>query len=435
MSVFDLPLSAAGGGLLSLSAGADEAAVHRTLLERVFAKRLRDFDVADQLRARLKEMGVEVHDERQLYRFRVQRGPVLATSHGYTRELANDGTDAVLSAEDEAKLDDVILERVNAKRTRDFVTADQLRANLKDSGVTIDDQRLVFRVSVRAAPAPAAPRGPMLATNHGYTREAVGDGSDAVLSTDEQATLDALLLERVNAKRTRDFGRADALRAQMRDAGVTIEDQALRYRVTVRPPAMPAAPRGPILATHHGYTRVTVHDGSIDPTLVDPIVSAEDQAILDRLLTDRLNAKRTRDFATADALRSQLEAAGVTVDDASQTYRIPPPPPPRAPGAPSTDHGYARAAEDAEGWAALGAEACAAKAECQRFTFKLVRIGGRGAAAVGPRVRPGVHAGVAQCVLKAGGAASLRWCVDGARGAAQVTSSRANSPSDPPSVI
>ena len=86
-------------------------------------------------------------------------------------------------------------------------------------------------------------------------------------------------------------------------------------------------PRGPILATHHGYTRVTVHDGSIDPTLVDPIVSAEDQAILDRLLTDRLNAKRTRDFATADALRSQLEAAGVTVDDASQTYRIPPPPP------------------------------------------------------------------------------------------------------------
>ena len=100
-------------------------------------------------------MGVEVHDERQLYRFRVQRGPVLATSHGYTRELANDGTDAVLSAEDEAKLDEVILERVNAKRTRDFVTADQLRANLKDSGVTIDDQRLVFRVSVRAAPAPA----------------------------------------------------------------------------------------------------------------------------------------------------------------------------------------------------------------------------------------------------------------------------------------
>ena len=337
--------------------GADEAAVHRTLLERVFAKRLRDFDVADQLRARLKEMGVEVHDERQLYRFRVQRGPVLATSHGYTRELANDGTDAVLSAEDEAKLDDVILERVNAKRTRDFVTADQLRANLKDSGVTIDDQRLTFRVSVRAAPAPAAPRGPMLATNHGYTREAVGDGSDAVLSTDEQATLDALLLERVNAKRTRDFGRADALRAQMRDAGVTIEDQTLRYRVTVRPQPLP---RGPALTTHHGYTRVTVHDGSIDPTLVDPIVSAEDQAILDRLLTDRLNAKRTRDFATADALRSQLEAAGVTVDDASQTYRIPPPPPPRAPGAPSTDHGYARAAEDAEGWAALGAEACAA---------------------------------------------------------------------------
>ena len=251
--------------------GADEAAVHRTLLERVFAKRLRDFDVADQLRARLKEMGVEVHDERQLYRFRVQRGPVLATSHGYTRELANDGTDAVLSAEDEAKLDEVILERVNAKRTRDFVTADQLRANLKDSGVTIDDQRLVFRVSVRTAPAPAAPRGPMLATNHGYTREAVGDGSDEQLSNDEQATLDALLIERVNAKRTRDFGRR---RSPRPDA---------RRRRDHRGPdvALPRhRPRGahtgraaqPILATHHGYTRVTVRDGSIDPTLVDPIV-------------------------------------------------------------------------------------------------------------------------------------------------------------------
>ena len=189
--------------------GADEAAVHRTLLERVFAKRLRDFDVADQLRARLKEMGVEVHDERQLYRFRVQRGPVLATSHGYTRELANDGTDAVLSAEDEAKLDDVILERVNAKRTRDFVTADQLRANLKDSGVTIDDQRLVFRVSVRAAPAPAAPRGPMLATHHGSTRQAGGGGSATPAgngasvpegSTPSEGSEDGAALEMAEAK-------------------------------------------------------------------------------------------------------------------------------------------------------------------------------------------------------------------------------------------
>ena len=247
--------------------GADEAAVHRTLPERVFAKRLRDFDVADQLRA-VERDGPGGPRRTQLYRFRVQRGAGagdVARLHARARQRRHRRR---LSAEDEAKLDDVILERVNDKRTRDFVTADQLRAN--PQGFRRDHRRPAAdlpRLRPRA-PAPAAPRGPMLATNHGYTREAVGDGSDAVLSTDERY-VDALLPERVNAKRTRDFGRADALRAQMRDAGVTIEDQTLRYRVAVRAAPTPAAPRGPILATHHGYTRVTVHDGSIDPTLVD----------------------------------------------------------------------------------------------------------------------------------------------------------------------
>ena len=52
-------------------------------------------------------------------------------------------------------------------------------------------------------------------------------------------------------------------------------------------------------------------DGSRPPVEVGPEVT---QAI-ERLLADRLEARKSKDFARADAIRAQLDAAGVVVMD------------------------------------------------------------------------------------------------------------------------
>jgi len=52
------------------------------------------------------------------------------------------------------------------------------------------------------------------------------------------------------------------------------------------------------------------------------MLGAEAQAAVERILLERLLAKRTREFERADALRLQLGELGVMVDDAARVYRL-----------------------------------------------------------------------------------------------------------------
>lgn len=127
-----------------------------------------------------------------------------------------------------------------------------------------------------------------MAAEHGYIRSDPVTGVQ--LSPADEATLHRLLLERLYAKRLRDFDVADALRAQLRDAGVSVNDAESTYSIRPRTSGQP---------NHHGYTRVD--DGSI-------VLSPADQATLDGMLLERLLAKRAREFAKADELRQKLRS-------------------------------------------------------------------------------------------------------------------------------
>ena len=49
---------------------------------------------------------------------------------------------------------------------------------------------------------------------------------DAYPDTIDRSALDALISERAEAKKARDFGRADAIRDQLTEAGIVLEDGA-----------------------------------------------------------------------------------------------------------------------------------------------------------------------------------------------------------------
>jgi cysteinyl-tRNA synthetase len=288
-------------------APADQVTLDALLLERIIAKRQRDFTKADAVREQLRAAGVLVDDKAQTYRVVPPRGQPapMPTHHGYTR--VDDGAVAVAPA-DQVILEQLLYQRVCAKHTRDWTACDQLREQLKQAGVHLDDKTLTYRVL-----PPRGQHAPM-PTHHGYTR--VDDGSVAVLPAG-QVTLDRLLLERVCAKRRRDYSVCDQLRDQLKENGVYLDDKTLTYRVT--DPARASAPWIPMqgpqvqMPTEHGYTRTD--DGSV-------VIQPADQATLDHLLLERVCAKKRRDWPTADQVREQLREAGCFVDDQSQTYRI-----------------------------------------------------------------------------------------------------------------
>ena len=340
-------------------AEADAAALHRLLLERVLAKRARDFAAADGVRDRLRDAGVSVDDRSAT--FRVFRRPP-PTGHGYARD--DDGSVA-LSPDDAAQLDALLLERVRAKRSRDFAAADHARDLLRAAGVEVDDRRNTYRVG---RPGPPRPRG------HGYRRD---DDGAVSLTPDDAARLDALLLDRVAAKRERNFDEADRLRAALEAAGVRIDDRDRTYRV-LGPAAAPmettATRRQPVAGWSRGggapraVREVDMADGPPPPLPTPPpplppaeppyardpsddsgvTLAAADEALLVARLATRRAARHHRDYSSAQAIRDELDAVAsacgcrLVLDDDRRTYRFLRAAEPAAAPAADDAHGFAR---------------------------------------------------------------------------------------------
>jgi len=115
--------------------GVDLARVECILSQRIEAKRASDFPAADRLRDQLRQMlGVEVMDrERQWWCVHGERGdmPVMkASSHDYQRtdDLPDVDVDGV---------NHILAQRLQARITRDFATADQLRNRLHTRTVKV----------------------------------------------------------------------------------------------------------------------------------------------------------------------------------------------------------------------------------------------------------------------------------------------------------
>ena len=233
------------------------------LLDRwVEAKRAKDWYSADKLRAELRSNGVEPEQERP--------NPKQGSSSG-PRYLPGDPVT-------EAKLD----EWVNAKRSKDFATADRIREDLRAGGVNPD----TVRPAVGVQPPPQHWGGPPA----GYRQYPPPP-------THYDPATEAKLADWVSAKRGKDFGKADKLREELRAAGVDPD--------TVRPayPSAHGSRPQPHAAPAYGYAPPA---GPPQSRGYDPTTEAK--------LTQWVNAKRAKDFYTADRLREELRAGGVDPD-------------------------------------------------------------------------------------------------------------------------
>jgi len=126
--------------------------------------------------------------------------------------------------------------------------------------------------------------------------------SDDVEDEDKEE-IEKLVAQRLEAKFERDYATADAIREQLqKEYDVKVDDRKRKWMVGDQP--FRGAPDLNAPYTRRGGGEV------------------EDVGKVEELVEERADAKARRDYAAADAIRDQLNAMGISVDDRSREWRV-----------------------------------------------------------------------------------------------------------------
>lgn len=215
----------------------------------------------------------------------------------------------------------MIAERLTAKLSRDFGTADMIQTDLVARGVFVHDGIKEWRsdgipygdFSERRNPRgnpgrTAGSRSSYEAAymKSSYSAEVEGVGDDMI---------DKLVAERLTFKLQRDFEKADAIREGLRARyNVLIDDRLKMWSV------------GGDFGEEHNARRDLAHQFSTRGYIKSAssiALSPEDETYIQEQLDQRATAKRDRDFRTADDIRENLlQQYDVSVDDKMKLWSV-----------------------------------------------------------------------------------------------------------------
>lgn len=282
-----------------LSTPSEEASVVRKVEERAAARSRGDYDLADDLRVDLADNhGIAVDDERRLWS---AGGKFPGRPDRFLPYSKSSFSDSFGDERLEALIHKAVEERARAKKDRDFDKADVLRTGLrKKYGVAIDDELRQWS------------RGGRFERGHADLGQLyVQRGGDGVgLDEEVLERIRRMVLERQQAKSTKDFGVADALRDELIEKyDLIFDDKRREWRIDTGE-----------------YARVSGSDGGggDESAAPDPL-SHEDVANVQSLIRERTVAKTAKKYNEADALRDELRARfGVVVHDRTMEWRTVP---------------------------------------------------------------------------------------------------------------
>jgi len=204
-------------------------------------------------------------------------------------------------------------EWVQAKRAKDFTTSDKLRDTLRARNVDPDTAR---PADGRYVPPTAAAAAPWHQAAGGYQPPPWAEGPSP----------EVLLNDWEQAKQARDFDKSDMIRKQLRAMGVEPDPGGRHvmpagydagynpaYASPMPNPAMHYPPM-PNPAMHYPPM-----PAAMPPILTPPVPTPASHVSADPIeaqLDQWVQAKRAKDFTTADAIRNDLRAKGVDPDTA-----------------------------------------------------------------------------------------------------------------------
>ncbi len=256
--------------------------------------------------------------------------------HGYTRDTSRDTSNV-----DEDAVNRLLSERVDAKKRRDFDTADAIRDQLiQDHAVGVFDKDRTWRTGFSSSGSGMrSPRGgPRDRPRDRQERSRVPDrrprqdfgpdghdyhrSSDAGPNTSEfsDPEINDLIAERLQAKLSRNFNKADDIQSQLLSNGVYVHDGRKEWRADgipfgdeMRRDGRPGRTSGSRSDRDRPYQK-SVYSADLDE---------EDEGLVDSLLEERSKFKQLRDFDKADAILQGLESRfNVLVDDRLREWSV-----------------------------------------------------------------------------------------------------------------
>lgn len=321
--------------------------------QRSDAKRNRDYETADSIRETLMEdHKVGIDDREKTWRSGVSAS---GSGRGNFRNGGNrggrgsphrqgggrrprqnfgpNGHDYELTADagpnasglSDQEIHGMIAERLMAKLSRDFGTADAIQTDLVARGVFVHDGTKEWRSDgvpfgdfsqrrnnrdPRGNPGRTAGSRSSYQVNYvksSYSDDAPGDISDEAI--------DELVAERLASKIERDFEKADAIREELRSRyDVLIDDRLKMWSV------------GGDFGSEHNARRELSHQfatrGYVKSQSSLPL-SPEDETYVQEQIDERSTAKRDRDFRTADDIREYLlQQHDVSIDDKMKLWSV-----------------------------------------------------------------------------------------------------------------
>ena len=268
--------------------GAEEELITSLANERKKFKMMREFDKADAIRDGLQKR-LFIDDRLNEWSVGGDFGEAnnikrdMAMSFG-NRGYAKAPQSLPISAEDEEYIVQRIETRAEAKKDRDFDTADAIREELSGVyGVFIQDKTKMWWIG--DADMGSSPRK----TPGEYTRRGGGD-----LSDEDLGEIQTMIKERFFAKKDRDFNTADEIRDYLRNTySISLDDRSKEWRVDT-----------------DEYAQV-LKPGCID--LPENTVK-----YIESKISERHASKVARDYDIRDNLRENYE---VVIDDRTKEWR------------------------------------------------------------------------------------------------------------------
>lgn len=279
----------------------DEEAVAGLLEERNELRSSRDYAGADAILEELRmAYSVSVSDDKRTWRVFDPDEPQ-RSSEQYERHATD------RAPIDEELVYELLEERSELRRNRDFAGADSIREELRAMGVEIYDRDHMWRVekSLRQSSVQGGFDSGW-DDDGGYTR----DPSDTAECNVE--LVQALIAERAELRSAREFDEADTVREKLRAMHVFVSDRDRWWRVDTAAIERAKRQRPDELPDGHDYSRVD-----------DDAVALDDEQVstINRLISLRLTAKLDRQFDRADELLEELRELGVQVNDGRKAWR------------------------------------------------------------------------------------------------------------------
>jgi cysteinyl-tRNA synthetase len=267
-----------------MSPESDEAsdvdAIQKLINERVQAKMERIYGLADDIRDELRDVhNVLVDDKLRMWSVGGDFGaPANSNSRAPGPYMMSPASEV---PEDADEVQRTVESRDQARADRNFSLADDIREELKERNIEIDDRTREWAVGGSFTNRPMGGGGPP------GTFVRVGGGN---LSEEDVELIESLLVERDGYKRDRDFGKADRIRDRLSDDfAVRVDDRSKEWHVV--------------------SNEYTASRGSA------PLDEATEKYIVDQV-NKRAVAKLNRDYEVADAIRDELmDDYQVSVDD------------------------------------------------------------------------------------------------------------------------